>query len=83
MCAVTWSFAEPPEPSKENELTVTAHLVAVAFSFFVLVVLMNLLIAIMTDSYQKVKSSEFVEDLHGRARLIVDMEQQFASWFTC
>ena len=44
------------------------------FMAFVVVVLLNLLIAIMSDSYEKVKESERVEALRERARIIVEAE---------
>ena len=42
--------------------------------FIVVVLMMNLVIAIMGDSYEKVKEKETVEALHERAKVIVDME---------
>ena len=41
------------------------------FAFFVIVLMLNLLIAIMGDAYSKVKESELVEGLNERAKLIV------------
>jgi uncharacterized protein YjbJ (UPF0337 family) len=41
---------------------------------------MNLLIAIMGDSYEKVKETERVQALHERAKIIVDMEIQHPGW---
>ena len=41
---------------------------------------MNLLIAIMGDSYEKVKETERVQALHERAKIIVDMELQHPTW---
>jgi predicted RNA-binding protein with EMAP domain len=41
---------------------------------------MNLLIAIMGDSYEKVKETERVQALHERAKIIVDMETQHPGW---
>jgi hypothetical protein len=41
------------------------------FAFFVIVLMLNLLIAIMGDAYAKVKESELVEGLHERAKMIV------------
>ena len=38
---------------------------------------LNLLIAIMGDSYEKVKESERVEAIRERARIIVEMEKRF------
>ena len=35
---------------------------------------MNVLIAIMADSYEMVKEHEIIEALHERAKIIVDME---------
>ena len=42
------------------------------FAFFVIILMLNLLIAIMGDAYSKVKESELVEGLHERAKMIVD-----------
>jgi hypothetical protein len=47
------------------------------FAFFVIVLMLNLLIAIMGDAYSKVKESELVEGLHERAKLIVEQERLF------
>ena len=44
------------------------------FQFVVVVLMMNLIIAIMGDSYEKVKENETTEALHERAKIIVDME---------
>ena len=44
---------------------------------------MNLLIAIMGDSYEKVKETERVQALHERAKIIVAMELQYPSWHVC
>ena len=38
---------------------------------------LNLLIAIMGDSYEKVKESEHVEAIRERARIIVEEEKRF------
>jgi hypothetical protein len=48
------------------------------FAFFVIILMLNLLIAIMGDAYTKVKESELVEGLHERAKLIVEHERMFA-----
>ena len=44
------------------------------FQFIVVVLMMNLIIAIMGDSYEMVKENETIEALHERAKIIVDME---------
>ena len=41
---------------------------------------MNLLIAIMSDSYEKVKESERVQALRERAQIIVEAERTHPSW---
>jgi hypothetical protein len=41
---------------------------------------MNLLIAIMGDSYEKVKESERVQALRERAQIIVEAERTYPSW---
>ena len=43
---------------------------------------MNLLIAIMGDSYEKVKESERVQALRERAQIIVEAERTNPSWHT-
>ena len=48
------------------------------FAFFVIILMLNLLIAIMADAYSKVKENELVEGLHERAKLIVEHERLFA-----
>merc|ERR1712127_99097 len=50
------------------------------FMAFVVVVLLNLLIAIMSDSYEKVKESERVQALRERARIIMESELTHPSW---
>ena len=49
-------------------------LIFILFQFIVVVLMMNLIIAIMGDSYEKVKEHETIEALHERAKIIVDME---------
>ncbi|KXZ52570.1 hypothetical protein GPECTOR_9g614 [Gonium pectorale] len=44
------------------------------YGILMLVVLVNLLIAIMNDTYDRIKETEEIEVLHNRARLIVDLE---------
>ena len=41
---------------------------------------MNVLIAIMADSYEMVKEHEKVEALHERAKMIADMELLHPGW---
>jgi len=55
----------------------SAFLIFFVFSFFVMVLLLNLLIAVMGDSYEKVKEYEVIEDLRSRAMLIADVERRF------
>ncbi|KAG2441727.1 hypothetical protein HXX76_003342 [Chlamydomonas incerta] len=45
-----------------------------AYGILMLIVLVNLLIAIMNDTYDRIKETEEIEVLHNRARLIVDLE---------
>ena len=52
------------------------------FAFFVIVLMLNLLIAIMGDAYSKVKESELVEGLHERAKLIVANRARVATTST-
>jgi hypothetical protein len=49
---------------------------ACVYRFLVMIVMLNLLIAIMGDSYAKIKEMEQVESLRERAKIIVDMELQ-------
>jgi hypothetical protein len=49
------------------------------FAFFVIVLMLNLLIAIMGDAYSKVKENELVEGLHERAKMIVDSRARVAT----
>lgn len=44
-------------------------------TLFTTVLLLNLLIAIMSDSYEYIKESEVVEELRGRANIIVQHER--------
>ena len=66
----------------------TSIVMFVLFQFIVVVLMMNLIIAIMGDSYEMVKENETIEALHERAKIIVDMEllcaytQPTASAFT-
>ena len=41
------------------------------FAFFVIILMLNLLIAIMSDAYSQVKESELIEGLRERAKMIV------------
>ena len=54
-------------------------LASVGVIVFVVVVLLNLLIAIMGDSYEMIKENEIEESLNQRARIIVDFEQTASS----
>ena len=56
----------------DDLLSLIVLIVALLFSG---VLLLNLLIAIMGDSYEMVKESEVVEKLAGRARLVVEHER--------
>ena len=49
-------------------------LMFIVFQFVVVVLMMNLIIAIMGDSYENVKEHETIEALHEQAKVIVDME---------
>ena len=49
-------------------------LIFIFFQSIVVVLMMNLIIAIMGDSYENVKENETIEALHERAKIIVDME---------
>jgi hypothetical protein len=55
-----------------SKASATAMFIAV--TFFVMILMLNLLIAIMQDSYDKVKEREAVEGLHEKAKTIVVME---------
>ena len=59
---------------RADSSTLSAVLVMVVFMGIVVVVLLNMLIAIMGDSYEKVKESERVEALRERAQIIVEAE---------
>jgi hypothetical protein len=61
----------------DNYTKKTAVAMFLLFAFFVVVLMLNLLIAIMGDAYSKVKESELVEGLHARAQLIVEHERLF------
>jgi hypothetical protein len=52
----------------------TAILMFLCITFFVMILMLNLLIAIMSDSYDKVKERELVEGLKEKAKTIVGME---------
>ena len=52
------------------------------FLFLVVIVMLNMLIAMMADSYEKVKENEKVHALHERANMVVDMELQHPGWHT-
>jgi hypothetical protein len=64
------------QPSVED-FSGSSFAIFFVFSFFVVIVLLNLLIAVMGDSYEKVKEVEVIEDLRSRAKLIVDVERRF------
>lgn len=51
------------------------------FQLFVVIILLNLIIAIMGDSYEKVQENATVEALHEQAKTIVAMELQYPTGF--
>eukprot|EP01047_Picozoa_sp_COSAG01_P034154 COSAG01_NODE_2551_length_7464_cov_3.080652_1_plen_1470_part_00 len=59
-----------PSEYKNSE----AIIIAASFAFLVVVVMLNLLIAIMQDSYQNVKQHQQVELRQLRAQVIIDIE---------
>ena len=79
MLGITWPFVcvfflalgEFDADLYTDVLSVLVLLLALLFST---VLLLNLLIAIMGDSYEMIKESEVVEKLAGRARLVVEHE---------
>ena len=62
------------QPGFTDLLQFVAALAFEFFQIFVVVLMMNLIIAIMGDSYEMVKEHEIIEALHERAKIIVDME---------
>jgi hypothetical protein len=75
----------------EDYTTRAAAAMFLVFAFFVIILMLNLLIAIMGDAYAKVKENELVEGLHERAKLIVperarslpsSVQEYFASSFS-
>ncbi|GLC75104.1 hypothetical protein PLESTF_001594300 [Pleodorina starrii] len=64
---------EPPELPNWYVPRLSVLLMSV-YGILMLIVLVNLLIAIMNDTYDRIKETEEIEVLHNRARLIVDLE---------
>ena len=61
------------------ETTVFAKCLSMSFVFIVVVVLMNQLIALMSESYRKVMSNLRVENVRARARLIVSLIELYTT----
>ena len=59
----------------------TSIIVYIVFQIVVFLLMMNLVIAIMGDSYEMVKENEIVEALHERAKIIVDFELLYPRGF--
>ena len=60
---------------------VFATVLALAFGFLMLMVLMNQLIALMADSYNHVMENLFVETLRSRAEVIIDVKFTYGENF--
>ncbi|GMH44608.1 hypothetical protein BSKO_12560 [Bryopsis sp. KO-2023] len=58
----------------DGSLRVVATIMVVIYLLSIMVVLLNLLIAVMGDSFDRVKSTEELQFLKGRAQVIHDME---------
>merc|ERR1719231_1354534 len=67
---VDLDFLKPPE--KPNISTMAFTLVG-AFMFIVVIVLMNMLIALMGDSYDNVTENIQIESIRARARVCADL----------
>ena len=52
----------------------------VLLTFFVLIVLLNLLIALMSDSFERIKEREEQEYCYQTAKMIVNIEVFFFEW---
>jgi hypothetical protein len=77
---VLWPFftvfrAALGDSDVDEYTTKAASAMFFVFSLFVMVLMLNLLIAIMGDSYDKVQARLGVEGLFERAKMIVDAEQ--------
>ena len=74
-----------PSMSCSRHLDLPSVLVFNCMMFLVQIVLLNLLIAIMSDSYAKVRENSRLESLHERAMLLAELEAAWlpllASWF--
>ena len=58
-----------------DDYTTTGFIIFAFFSFFVTLIMMNLLIAIMSDSYERVQANSLAADARILASLILEMEE--------
>ena len=69
---VDLDFLKPEKPEKPNIATMAFTLVG-AFMFIVVIVLLNMLIALMGDSYDNVTENIQIESIRARARVCADL----------
>jgi hypothetical protein len=69
---VDLDFLKPDKPEKPNIATMAFTLVG-AFMFIVVIVLLNMLIALMGDSYDNVTENIQIESIRARARVCADL----------
>ncbi len=58
-----------------DNFTLTQFLIFVIYSFFVPILLLNMLIAIMSDSYERVMANAIPADCRQLASMLVELEQ--------
>merc|ERR1711871_590859 len=66
---------------KQSKSLITLSVLKSFFMFFVQIVLLNLLIAIMGDIFDEVQARSSAEACYGRAKLVMQYESLFTEWY--
>ena len=69
------------EDMKQSKSLITMSVLKSLFMFFVQIVLLNLLIAIMGDIFDEVQARSSAEACYGRAKLVMQYESLFTEWY--
>ena len=69
------------EDMKQSKSLITLSVLKSLFMFFVQIVLLNLLIAIMGDIFDEVQARSSAEACYGRAKLVMQYESLFTEWY--
>jgi hypothetical protein len=73
----------PGAEADGREFSVVRFLVAVAFGIILALALINLLIAIISTTYEEIESTKKLHDLREVTGLIVDFNGAATGWFAC